>query len=380
MFNFPMSPPAASNWAYEHDLLFYILTGLTVFFTFIVMTAVIFLAWRYRAGNKVDRSRPMYENLRLELTWTILPLIMGVIFFFFSTDLFVRMKTPPKDGYEIFVIGKQWMWHAQHSNGVRENNTLHVPVGKPVKVTMISQDVLHAFYIPAFRVQMHVVPGRYTQLWFTPTKAGEYHLFCNMYCGTQHSEMGGRVVAMEPKEFSNWLANNGQASGPMTMAQAGEKVYNRLACNNCHAAEDNLRAPSLYGILGRKRIFSDGSSVVADDTYLRESILRPHNRLTSGYDRSMPVYEGQKDGDDGLTEEEVIQLLAYIKELGSAKTPAVTGLSSQKTAPTESTKTGASDSFSVGALQYNAERSDTTPTSRGNNPGVGAYAAEGHSR
>jgi cytochrome c oxidase subunit 2 len=186
--------------------------------------------------------------------------------------------------------------------------------------------------------------------------------------------MGGRVVAMEPKEFANWLANSGQSSGPMTMAQAGEKVYNRVACNNCHAAENTLRAPSLYGILGKKRMFSDGSSASADETYLRESILRPHNRLTSGYDRSMPAYEGQ------LTEEEVLQLLAYIKELGSGKTPTVTGLSSQKTAPTESTKTGASDSFSVGALQYNTERSDTTPTSRGNTPGVGAYAAEGQSR
>jgi cytochrome c oxidase subunit II len=374
MFNFPMSPPAASNWAHEHDILFHTLTVLTVLFTGIVMFAVIFLAWRYRAGNKVDRSRPMYENLRLELSWTIAPLIMGLIFFFFSTSLFVRMKTPPKDGYEIFVIGKQWMWHAQHTNGVRENNTLHVPVGKPVKVTMISQDVLHAFYIPAFRVQMHVVPGRYTQLWFTPTKAGEYHLFCNMYCGTQHSEMGGRVVAMEPKDFANWLANNGQTVAPMTMVQAGEKVYNRVACNNCHGAQSNLRAPTLYGILGQKRVFSDGSSVNADETYLRESILRPHNRLTSGYDRSMPAYEGQ------LSEEEVLQLIAYVKELGSGKTPTVSGIVSPRTSPSESTGTGSKDSLSVGALQFNQERTDATPTQRGNSPSVGAYAAEGMNR
>ena len=374
MFNFPMSPPAASNWAYEHDLLFYILTALTVIFTVGVIAAVIFCAWKYRAGNKVDRSRPMYENLRIELTLTIVPLIMGLIFFFFSTSLFMKMKTMPKDGYEIFVIGKQWMWHVQHSNGVRENNTIHVPVGKPVKVTMISQDVLHAFYIPAFRVQMHVVPGRYTQLWFTPTKAGEYHLFCNMYCGTQHSEMGGRVIAMEPKEFANWLANGGQSVAPMTVAQAGEKVYNQKSCNNCHGAENNLRAPTLYGIFNSKRTLSNGQTVTADETYLRESILRPHNRLTAGYDRSMPPYEGQ------LTEEQVVQLIAYLKEMGPAKAPTIAGNVNLRTAPMESSPTSTNDSMSVGALQYNAGRAESTPTQRGNSPAVGAYAAEGKSR
>jgi cytochrome c oxidase subunit 2 len=374
MFNFPLSPPQASNFAAEHDLLFYVLTTLTLLFTLIVGGAVIFFAVRYRAGNKVDRSRPMYENLRLELTWTILPLIMGLIFFFFSARLFVKMKTPPKDAYEIFVIGKQWMWHAQHSGGVRENNTLHVPVGRPVKVTMISQDVIHAFYVPAFRVQMHVVPGRYTQLWFTPTKAGEYHLFCNMYCGTQHSEMGGKVVAMEPKDFANWLSNGGQSVAPMTMAQAGEKVYNRVACNNCHGAENNLRAPTLYGILGRKRTFSDGTSVVADESYLRESILRPHNRLTAGYDRSMPVYDTQ------LSEEEVLQLIAYIRELGTQRTPSVAGLVNRQTAPSESAGTNSRDSLSVGAMRAERGRVDVTPTRRDDHPSVGAIAAEGQTR
>lgn len=371
MFNFPLAPPAASNWAREHDLLFYTLTGLTVFFTLIVMIAVIGFATYYRAGRKVDRSRPMYENLKLELTWTIIPLIMAVTFFFFTANLFVRMKTPPKDAYEIFVIGKQWMWHAEHTSGVRENNTIHVPVGKPVKITMISQDVIHALYIPAFRVQMHVVPGRYTQLWFTPTKAGSYHLFCNMYCGTQHSEMGGRVVAMEPKDFANWIANGGQSVAPMTMAQAGERVFNRLGCNNCHGAEDTLRAPTLYGILGRQRIFSDGSKQVADETYLRESILRPWSRLTSGYDRSMPAYEGQ------VNETEVLQLIAYLRELGSARTPAVVGTSRQ-TAPTESTGTDVPDAMSVNAEQFNHERAEATPTKRATSPAVGAIAAEGN--
>jgi cytochrome c oxidase subunit 2 len=370
MLNFPVAPPAASNFAFEHDLLFHTLTILTVLFTGIVLAGIVFFAWRYRAGNKVDRSRPMYENLRLELTWTIIPLIMGVIFFGFSARLFVQMKTPPKDSYEIFVIGKQWMWHAQHGpSGVRENNTLHVPVGKNVKVTMISQDVIHAFYIPAFRVQMHVVPGRYTQMWFRPTKAGEYHLFCNMYCGTQHSEMGGKVVAMEPTEFAEWIAEGGQSVAPMTMAQAGEKVYNRVACNNCHGGQDTLRAPALAGIFGKTRRMSNGDTVTVDESYLRESILKPHNRLSAGYDRSMPIYEGQ------LGEDEVLELIAYLKTMGAPTSPVPTSNVRRNVAASQATPSGP-DATSVGALEEAVTRPDATPTTRTDAPGVGAYAAE----
>ena len=374
LFNFPIAPPSASNWAEPHDALFYTLTVLTVVFTGIVLAGIIFFAWRYRAGSNADRSRPMYENMKLELTWTFIPLIMGVIFFFFSAKLFVEMKTPPKDSYEIYVIGKQWMWHSQHSaSGVRENNTLHVPVGKNVKLTMISQDVIHAFYVPAFRVQMHVVPGRYTQMWFRPTKAGEYHLFCNMYCGTQHSEMGGKVIAMEPKEFAEWVKNGGESVAPMTMAQAGQKVYNRVNCNNCHGAQDTLRAPSLYGIIGSKRQLATGETVVADETYLRESILRPHSRLTAGYDRSMPVYEGQ------LSEEEVLELIAYIRELGPDTTTPPTGLANRRTALTEQTG-GSHDTMAVGALEAEQSRKTITPTGNKDNLSVGALAAEGSNR
>lgn len=370
--NFPVAPPSASSFAKDHDTLFYALLALTIFFTAIVGIGVIYFTVKYREGSNADRSRPIYEDLRLELTWTIIPLILGVIMFFFGARLFIIMRIPPKDAQEIFVIGKQWMWHAQHSNGVRENNTLHVPVGKPVKLTMISQDVIHAFYIPAFRAQMHVVPGRYTTMWFTATKAGKYHLFCSMYCGTQHSEMGGTVVAMEPKEWAAWIANGGQSSQPMTLEQSGQKLYNSLACNNCHGPEDNLRAPTLYGIYGKNRRLASGDSVLADETYIRESILRPHNRLSAGYGPTMPVYDGK------ITEEDVLKLLAYIRVIGTMGTTPPTSGTSADAAVLNRTG-GQMTPFAANAIQaqeFDARRLDATPTTRRENPAVNAIAAQ----
>ncbi|RYG16711.1 cytochrome c oxidase subunit II, partial [bacterium] len=291
-FNFPLAPPSASSFAGQYDALFYTLCALTLFFTLLIVVGVIAFTVRYRQGSVADRSRPVYEDLRLELTLLGVPTVLGVGFFWWGAQQYIHMRTPPKDVQEIFVIGKQWMWHAQHPNGVRENNTLHVPVGRNVRLTMISQDVIHAFYIPAFRTQMMVVPGRYTTMWFQPTKAGEYHLFCNMYCGTQHSEMGGKVVAMEPREYAAWLSNGGERVPPMTMAQRGEKLFNgRLACNSCHVAEDNPRGPSLVNLFGKRRSFTNAGSQVADVFLVRESILRPYNKITAGYGQEMPAYE-----------------------------------------------------------------------------------------
>jgi cytochrome c oxidase subunit II len=372
MFNFPLTPPAASNWAKEHDFVFYTLCILTVLFTLIVGAGVIFFAVRYRAGNKVDRSRPMYENLKLELTWTFIPLLLGLVVFWQGARLFVEMRTPPRDATEIYVIGKQWMWHIQHTNGIRENNTLHVPVGKPVKLTMISQDVIHAFYIPAFRVQMHVVPGRYTQLWFTATQAGQYHLFCGMFCGTQHSEMVGTVVAMEPKDYANWTANQGMSVLPLTMEQAGQKLYNKIGCNNCHADVSTVRAPSLIGIFNTNRTFTDGSSLVANDEYLRESILRPWNHITAGYDESMPAYDGQ------INESDVLNLISYIKSMGtSSLKPSPSSIMSPSVAPTTSSGKDVTDTLSVNAIQAEHPDPNATTTLRNNTPSVGAIAAEG---
>ena len=373
LFNFPLAPPSASNFAPEYDAIFYVLLALTVFFTVIVGFAVIFLALRYRQGSKYDRSRPYAEDIRLELTWTITPLILGLIMFFFGARLFIQMRVPPADAQEIYVVGKQWMWHVQHENGVRENNTIHVPVGKPIKLTMISQDVLHALYIPAFRVQMHVVPGRYTQLWFIPTKVGEFHLFCAMYCGTQHAEMGGKVVAMEPKDYAQWLANGGNVVPPMTMAQAGKRIYDRINCGNCHGPTDTLRAPSLLGLFGKKRSFGDGETLVADESYIRESILRPYNHLTQGYGRTMPAYEGQ------VSEQEVLDLIAYIKSMGGTDSNTAEYATSTSVA-NQAGKNNPNTTMSVGAIQATAERTEATPTNKGTNPSVGAIAAEDKGR
>ena len=367
--NFPVAPPSASSYAGDYDLIFYALLALTLLFTFIVGFGVLWFVVKYRKGTYADRSRPIYEDMRLELSWTIIPLILALIMFFFGARLYVTMKVPPADAQEVFVIGKQWMWHVQHSNGVRENNTLHVPVGKPIKLTMISQDVIHAFYIPAFRAQMHVVPGRYSTMWFTPTKVGKYHLFCTMYCGTQHSEMGGSVVVMEQKDWAEWIKNGGQSSTPMTMAQAGRKIYNEIACNNCHGNEDNMRAPTLLGLYGSKRKLSDGSVALADETYIRESILRPHNRLSAGYGRSMPAYDGQ------ITEADALKLIAYIKSMGSETAENPSSPMSIDNIPVESSGTTPTP-MSAGAIRYQTNRSDATPTNRGSSPSVGAIAAQ----
>lgn len=367
--NLPLSPPAASNFAGEYDLLFWTITLLTVIFSTLVGGFIIYFAMKYRRGTTADRSRPVYENLRFEVVSMVIPTILGLGIFLWGTRLFVNMRTPPDNATELFVIGKQWMWHIQHPDGTRENNTLHVPLGKPVKLTMISQDVIHAFYIPAMRTQYMVVPGRYTQMWFTPTMKGEYHLFCNMYCGTQHSEMGGRVIVMEPRDYAEWIARQGEVTAPMSVAQQGQKLFNKIGCANCHGVVDNLRGPTLNGIYNSARRMSDGSVLRADETYLRESILRPFNRITAGYENSMLPYEGQ------LTEDQVLQLIAYIRGLGAG--PALTVPTSSYTENTERIESNLDGKAgnAVGAIQYNNQRSDSTPTRRLESPAVGAIAA-----
>jgi cytochrome c oxidase subunit II len=343
MLNFPLAPPAASNFAGEHDTLFYAITGLSLLFFVATFFFVIYFALKYRIGTSADRSSPMYENMRMEILWIIIPTILGLFIFAWGAKLFVDMRTPPANAKELYVIGKQWMWHIQHPNGVRENNTLHVPIDTDIKLTMISQDVIHAFYIPAFRQQYMVVPGRYTQMWFRPTKTGRYHLFCNMYCGTQHSEMGGTVVVMTKTEYAEWLAANGTAKRNLTPVQAGEKIFNKIGCANCHGEKDLVpRGPTLNGLFGATRETNDGRRFLADETYIRESILRPAEKITKGYAETMQPYEGQ------LSEEEVASLLAYIKA----------GL--------------------PGSGQYEKTPSDedATPTRRGNDPAVGALAAQ----
>jgi len=321
MWNFPIAPPQASNFASEFDALFGLLTFLTIFFTAVVGLVVLFFVTKFRRGRTANRSAPVNDHLKLELVWTIIPTLLGLAVFVWGAKLYIQMRTPPKDAYEVFVIGKQWMWHVQHPNGVRENNELHVPIGVPVRLTMISQDVIHGFYIPAFRIQYHVVPGRYTTQWFTPSKEGKYPLFCTILCGTQHSEMGGYVYALPQPKFSAWLANGGNRfqKPALTLGDQGKQLFDKLACTNCHGTQDTLRGPSLAGLYGKTRRFTDGSSVVVDESYLRESIINPYNRITQGYEKTMPVYLYKKQ----VSEENIRQLIEHIKSLGQPAAPTV---------------------------------------------------------
>jgi cytochrome c oxidase subunit II len=370
LFNFPMSPEQASTFAAEHDVIFYTLTILTIVFTLLVAGLVIFFVIRYREGTKVDRSRPIYEHLPLEMAMTIVPTVLGLVVFFFGARLFVKMRTPPKDSMDIYIVGKQWMWHAQHApSGVRENNTLHVPVGKNVRLTMISQDVIHAFYVPEFRIQYMVVPGRYTTQWFQATKPGVYHIFCNMYCGGQHSEMGGYVYAMDPKDYAKWIANGGNDLQPMTMEQRGAASYDRLACGNCHEAKDTARAPSLYGFFGRTRRFTNGSSVVADDAYFRKSLIDPHEVINEGYSNTMSAY-------NDIDEEEILNLVAYVKSLGTSSEPkpGQPSLEPQKGEANTGNNFVNPPNMAVGALAH--ENKPPTPGPRRGNMSVGAMSTD----
>lgn len=315
IFQFPLMPEQASEGAARYDRLFLTITGLTILFTVIVCAMVVILAVRYRRSAKIDRSNPMTHSTILEAIWLGVPLVLGLVIFVWSATNFIKVRTMPKEGKEIFAMGKQWMWHFEHLDGIRENNELHVPVGVPIKMTMISQDVIHSMYLPAMRAQYHVVPGRYTQLHFTPTKTGEFLILCAMHCGTQHSEMVGKLIVLSETDYQKWQDNGGNRfrPSPKTMEEAGRLTFNEQGCANCHTGVDNPRAPTMLGLMGSKRTFTDGSSATADADYIRESILNPERKITAGWENIMQSYHEQ------LTEEEVMHLVKYIQSLSGVK-------------------------------------------------------------
>jgi cytochrome c oxidase subunit 2 len=310
---YPVRPEAASENAVEYDWIFGVISLLTVVFTVAVVILVAWLAVRYRKGSLASRKNPLYHSNLLEMIWTVGPLAIALVIFVWGSVYYIRQRTMPKDAYDVFVIGKQWMWHTQHMNGIRENNELHIPVGRPVKLTMISQDVIHAFYVPEFRAQFQVVPGRYTQMAFTPTKPGTYKMLCAMHCGTKHSEMVGYVHVLSEQDFALWQETGGNREQVVaaTMADKGRQVWAEKNCGSCHGAVNNQRAPSLNALFGKSRTFSDGTKAIADLDYIRSSILNPYDNLVAGYEPLMPAYQGQ------LTEVEVLALTEYIKTLGA---------------------------------------------------------------
>jgi cytochrome c oxidase subunit 2 len=266
----------------------------------------VFYAVKYRRRSPSSIGSVIEGGLLLELTWTIIPLLISLVIFFWGASVFFAMASPPADTLNVYVVGKQWMWKFQHLDGRREINELHVPVGRSVKLIMTSEDVIHDVFVPAFRVKADVIPGRYTSIWFQPTKAGRYHLFCAEYCGTRHSGMTGEVVVMEANDYQAWLSG-GTAEG--SLALAGQKLFADLACNTCHRPDAQGRGPVLDGLFERTVALQNGETVVADEAYLRESILAPAAKITAGFQPMMPTFQGL------LSEEQLLELIEYIKAL-----------------------------------------------------------------
>ena len=302
----PLFPPTASAQAGDIDALYWFLTAVSAVMTILIFFCIILFAWKYRRRTNAHATQ-IEGSTKLELTWSIAPFLVMLVMFWWGADLYFRAQQPPKDAMEIFVTGKQWMWKIQYPNGGREIDELHVPVGQPVKLTMSSEDVIHSFSIPAFRVRHDVVPGHYDSLWFTPTKPGRYHLFCTEYCGNQHAGMIGWVDVMDERAYANWVSGGGTQG---TLAEQGEQLFQQFGCATCHLLDQQGRCPVLRGLYNKPVQLSDGRTVTADDAYLRESILDPNAKIVQGFEPNvMPNFKGQ------IAEENVIQLIAYIKSL-----------------------------------------------------------------
>jgi cytochrome c oxidase subunit 2 len=306
--NFPFFPHQASVQAYQVDAIYFFLVAVTAFFSLLIATLIVGFAVKFRRRRKDEIGAQIHGSLALELLWTVIPFFIVMVMFGWGAKIFFDMYRPPNGAMEIYVVGKQWMWKVQHMDGQKEINELHVPVGRPVKLIMGSEDVIHSYFIPDFRVKADVIPGRYNVLWFTATKPGRYHLFCAEYCGTRHSGMIGWITAMEPADFQTWLAGGKPSDSP---GAAGEKLFTDLACVSCHAPGPQQSGPSLEGIYGKPVQLQGGGSVIVDDAYLRESILTPAAKVVEGFQPVMPPFQGL------VTEEQLLQLIAYVRSLAA---------------------------------------------------------------
>jgi cytochrome c oxidase subunit II len=305
-------PEAASTTAGKVDLLLFVLTAVCGSTAVLVAGLLIYFGIRYRRRPGDTRTPPeTHSSHALEWFWTLTPLLIFLGFFFLGANVYFDAFRAPDDAAPVYVIGKQWMWKFQHPEGQREINLLHVPRGRPVKLIMTSEDVIHSLFIPAFRIHMDVLPDRYTSVWFQATRTGRFHLFCSQYCGTSHADMRGEVVVMDPVDYENWLRSRAEGS----LALQGRKTFLKYRCLSCHSANENARAPVLENLFGRTVVLQNGSTVRADENYLRESIVYPSAKIVAGYENIMPTFKGQVDEDD------IIELIAYIKSLGSGQTP-----------------------------------------------------------
>jgi cytochrome c oxidase subunit II len=304
----PLHPPTASNVAGEVDQVFFFLTFITVVFTLLIFGAIFYFMVRYRRRSDDDHAEQIHGSTPLEVIWTVIPSIICAVIFLWSSYLYVRNARPPQNATNIYVIGKQWMWHIQHPEGPREIDALHIPVGQAVQLTVTSQDVIHGFSVPAFRVKKAVLPGSYNSLWFKPDKIGKFHLYCTEYCGAGHSHMTGWIYVMSRQDYVAWLDSQMKNN---SMAQEGARLFAQLGCATCHVANGTGQGPSLAGKYGKPEKLKDGSTRIVDETLIREAIITPNSVLLPNYPPIMPTFQGQVD------ESQVLQLMAYIKSLGS---------------------------------------------------------------
>lgn len=310
----PLFPESASTFAWQVDALYAYLILISVAFTIPMVAAIFFFAIKYREKEKYATPEEMHGSIVLETVWSIIPFVISMTIFLGGAIVYYNQFRVPDDAMDVYVVGKQWMWKVQHSTGQREINELHVPVGRKVKLTMTTEDVLHDFSIPAFRTKTDVVPGRYTYLWFEATKPGKYHLYCAEYCGLNHSGMGGWVYVMSNEDYAAWLAGN--VAGQTPIEQGKDLFQNKLGCASCHAGGTDQRGAKLEGIFNKDVKLVGGSTAKADEAYIRNSILNPSSQIVEGYQPIMPTFKGQ------VTEEQLVALVAYIKSLSGDTTPA----------------------------------------------------------
>jgi cytochrome c oxidase subunit II len=302
----PLFPEAASTIASRVDALYLFLVGLTAFMTILIFVLVIGFMIKYKRRDPNSVGARIHGGMALEITWSIIPLFIVLGIFVWATNIFFAISRPPAETMNVYVVGKQWMWKFQHLDGQREINELHVPVGRQVKLIMTSEDVIHDLFFPSFRVKADVIPGRYSHLWFEATKAGEYHMFCAEYCGTRHSGMIGKVVVMQPDDYQAWLTGGVQEG---SLASAGGKLFQDLACNTCHRPDAQGRGPVLQNLFGKQVALQSGENVVVDEAYLRESILTPGAKVVQGFQPVMPTFQGL------VSEEGLLSLIEYVKSL-----------------------------------------------------------------
>ena len=302
----PLFPQQASTLAADVDALYLFIIAVTAFFGILTTVVVIYFAAKYRTDDPMKVGARIHGSIPLELAWSIIPFLISIVIFGWAAQVYFDLYRPPDQTLEIYATGKRWMWKFQHLDGQNEINELHVPLGRPVKVTFTSEDVLHSLFFPAFRTKADAIPGRYSSVWFTPTIVGEHHLFCAEYCGTNHSGMIGKVIVMEPTAYEAWLSGNVAGT---SLVQRGQRLFSDLACNTCHLEDGRGRGPALTNKFGVSERLADGTTVPIDEAYLRESILRPQAKVVDGYQPLMPTFQGL------VSEENVMALVEYVKSL-----------------------------------------------------------------